>query len=332
MSDLNPAGLNPNQNPPNNQQLNSNQVNPNFGPSEPPNQAQNPTPSTPNPQTEQNFAPNNPPQTQTSNPIPPAQPNLVNPATPNPAPVQTSPLPGQNLQPNLNNPAPTPNQNTPSEPLGPQNAPNPPPLQQDPTTTNLNNPVSPAQTNPPQPNYPPQQDFNPAPTPSPNSSEQIPTQQNNTEIIQGAPIKPGDKLEDSNLPPKYQSQNQAKNNPPANTNFLKNKKPNGAPLDGEEKIFAGIGYISFLALLPLLARRDSEFCQHHGRQGLILFIIFFFFFIIASFSLTLKILAFILQIVVVVGGFLLAYRGEWFKIPLIYELSLKLKFPQVKQK
>ena len=175
----------------------------------------------------------------------------------------------------------------------------------------------------------PGEDFKQAPEPQPvpnANSEPVPNANSEPmvegEVIQGAEQQPGDKVQDSRSAGVAPAGQKPKH--------IRNKKPDGTPLDGEEKIFAGIGYISFLALLPLLARRDSEYCQHHGRQGLIIFIVFFFLWIIASFSGMLKVLVGILQIVVVVGGFLLAYNGEWFRVPLIYDLALKLKFPQKK--
>lgn len=38
------------------------------------------------------------------------------------------------------------------------------------------------------------------------------------------------------------------------------------------KIFAVIGYLSILCLVPLLLKKDNKFALHHGKQGLVLFI------------------------------------------------------------
>ncbi|MCK5460500.1 hypothetical protein KAI58_00755 [Candidatus Gracilibacteria bacterium] len=40
-----------------------------------------------------------------------------------------------------------------------------------------------------------------------------------------------------------------------------------------EKILSAIGYLSFLCILPLVLKEKSEFCQVHGKQGLILVIL-----------------------------------------------------------
>lgn len=155
------------------------------------------------------------------------------------------------------------------------------------------------------------------------------------EVIQGAPAKPGDKPEepeqiaveeqdvpastegDSSVPP------QRSVDPQPKTGF---KTDGVTPLDGEEKVFAGLGYVGILALLPLLARRESDFAQHHGRQGLVVAVAFIFLWLLSRLSYSFAILVFILQIVAIVGGFVLAYKGDWFRIPGLYDLSLNLKF------
>ncbi len=39
----------------------------------------------------------------------------------------------------------------------------------------------------------------------------------------------------------------------------------------EGKALAAIGYLGILFLIPLLAKKDNKFCQHHGKQGAVLF-------------------------------------------------------------
>ena len=41
----------------------------------------------------------------------------------------------------------------------------------------------------------------------------------------------------------------------------------------EGKIFAVIGYIGILCIVPLLLKRENKFAFYHGKQGLVLFII-----------------------------------------------------------
>ena len=43
----------------------------------------------------------------------------------------------------------------------------------------------------------------------------------------------------------------------------------------DARILAAIGYLWILCLLPLLGKRESEFAQFHGKQGLVLTIVSF---------------------------------------------------------
>jgi len=40
----------------------------------------------------------------------------------------------------------------------------------------------------------------------------------------------------------------------------------------DKNIISAIGYIWLLFLLPLLLKKDDEFCQFHAKQGLMLFL------------------------------------------------------------
>lgn len=181
------------------------------------------------------------------------------------------------------------------------------PAEEIPQTQPVENPTPvAAETTPPQPETP--------------VAEAIPTPPPATKTP--ADLKPGDKV---NPTPETVLK---KTNPQPKTGM----KADGNPLDGEEKIFAAIGYIGILALVPLLAKRNSEFCQHHGKQSLVVAVLFVFLWLLAKFSYSLAVLVFILQVVAIIGGFLLAFKGDWFRIPGIYNLSLKLDFAKKMEK
>ncbi len=150
-------------------------------------------------------------------------------------------------------------------------------------------------------------------------------------VIQGAPEKPGDKPE---APLTEEATANAPQTPPAAPAAVRlpatGVHADGTPLSGEEKLFGAIGYIDILALVPLLARRDSEYCQHHGRQGLIVAVIFIFLWILAALSTTLAWIIVPLRIITIVAGFYLAYQGQWFQIPGVYDVSLKLRLDKPK--
>lgn len=49
------------------------------------------------------------------------------------------------------------------------------------------------------------------------------------------------------------------------------KKPVSGSKDVEEnKLWAVLGYLGILCLIPLLGKKDSPFAQYHAKQGLIL--------------------------------------------------------------
>lgn len=59
---------------------------------------------------------------------------------------------------------------------------------------------------------------------------------------------------------------------------MPDEKPVEAPKMGggkdaeENKVWAAIGYLGILFLIPLLAKKDSPFAVYHGKQGLALFV------------------------------------------------------------
>lgn len=73
-----------------------------------------------------------------------------------------------------------------------------------------------------------------------------------------------------------------------------------------EKILSGIGYLSFLCILPLVLKPKSEFCQIHGKQGLILVILW-------MISLPIRIVG-----DYVVGGWFSGFLGLAFFLVLCY--------------
>jgi len=270
------------------------------------------------------------------NPTPPVNPNPVNP----PAAQPTAPMVTETPKPPMVTPTPTPTPavDKPKESLiqeiakkeeatptpaaapihqTPPPAPTPTPAAQPVIHSEIQKPVTPTpqpqpvvkpQTPPPAPTYtPPAAPIRQTPPPAAQPQTQPQTF--------SADLKPGDKVAPT---PVEVLKKTASNQPQTD------KRPDGTPLDGEEKIFAAIGYIGILALVPLLMKRKSEFCQHHGRQALVVAIIFVFLWMLAAFSYSIAVLTFILQLVAIVGGFLLAFKGDWFRIPGIYELSLKL--------
>ena len=98
----------------------------------------------------------------------------------------------------------------------------------------------------------------------------------------------------------------------------------------DETAIAAVGYIWILFLLPLLLKRQSLFCQHHAKQGLVLFI---FSLIITALGSLPFIGWFIIMpigwiIIVVLGllGIINALRGDMWEMPYFGKYAKKIKF------
>ncbi|MCD5382997.1 DUF4870 domain-containing protein, partial [Candidatus Gracilibacteria bacterium] len=93
-----------------------------------------------------------------------------------------------------------------------------------------------------------------------------------------------------------------------------------------ERIMAALSYASYLVIIPLLLKKDSKLCQHHGKQGLILVIIFFLFGIIGNIIYGIGVIFSLLQIAIAIYGGMKAYKGEMWVAPFIGDAAKKLKF------
>ncbi len=95
-------------------------------------------------------------------------------------------------------------------------------------------------------------------------------------------------------------------------------------VENDEKIFAVIGYLAFLFVVPLLVKPKSKFCQHHAKQSMVMFLLFI---------IVLVVLAAIPMVgsIFTLGIFALyilaiyrAYRGDMWNIPVISSISGKI--------
>jgi uncharacterized membrane protein len=87
----------------------------------------------------------------------------------------------------------------------------------------------------------------------------------------------------------------------------------------ENKLWAILGYLGILCLIPLLAKKDSKFAQFHAKQGLILLIGEFFVWI-PLFGWLLGIVIFIFWIMGIVN----VINGKMTPLPIVGELAAKL--------
>ena len=94
------------------------------------------------------------------------------------------------------------------------------------------------------------------------------------------------------------------------------------------RIISAIGYVWILCLLPLLGKRDSEFAQWHGKQGLVLTIVSFALWMVAWVPIIGWLVGFfgmITIIVLTVLGILNALQGKYWELPYLGTYARKLK-------
>ena len=96
----------------------------------------------------------------------------------------------------------------------------------------------------------------------------------------------------------------------------------------DDNLIAAVSYLWVLSIIILLVKKDSEYVTFHARQGCLLF----------AASIALVVLSYfpfvgylfgIAQLVIVVAvivGFIQAYSGKKYKMPLIGDYAEKIKF------
>lgn len=99
-------------------------------------------------------------------------------------------------------------------------------------------------------------------------------------------------------------------------------------LDQTERLLAALGYFGFLCVLPLLMKPTSSFCQFHGKQSLGLCLVYFFLPFVAA-LLPFSILHFLLYSAYFAAALFAAYqayRGLFYQVPVLYDLTKDWKF------
>lgn len=99
----------------------------------------------------------------------------------------------------------------------------------------------------------------------------------------------------------------------------------------DEKIISTLGYLGFLAILPLLLKKNSDYCQFHGKQALVLAIILFLYKYLSIFDFIVELdvilhFALFLEIFIIIFAMIQAYRGVKWRIPVIAKMADKLNF------
>jgi len=90
----------------------------------------------------------------------------------------------------------------------------------------------------------------------------------------------------------------------------------------ENKLIAALSYFWVLFLIPLLAKKDSKYCQEHAKQGLVMFIVW----IVGSFVFWFPLIGWLLFVAVVIVDLVAFFKclsGEFWEIPVVGPLRKK---------
>jgi len=91
-------------------------------------------------------------------------------------------------------------------------------------------------------------------------------------------------------------------------------------LSNDSKLFAALSYLWLLSVVMLVLKKDDEFVKFHAKQGTVIFVVSIILWFI-------PIIGWLLQIAVLIAvviGFLKAYSGERFKMPVVGDLADKI--------
>src|SRR3989339_1092032 len=103
----------------------------------------------------------------------------------------------------------------------------------------------------------------------------------------------------------------------------------GATNDIEEnKVIAAIGYLGILCLIPLLAKKNSAFAQHHGKQGLVILIAWIILWVvnvIPVFGQIVWALGSIGLLILVLLGIINALNGNIWEMPVLGQYAKQIK-------
>ncbi len=89
------------------------------------------------------------------------------------------------------------------------------------------------------------------------------------------------------------------------------------------KVFAAIGYLGILFLIPLLAKPENKFCRAHAKQGLVLFVAWI---ICAVIPFLGWFIGWPIIFILAIIGLIKAAQGQFWKVPWLGNIAAKLTF------
>jgi len=97
---------------------------------------------------------------------------------------------------------------------------------------------------------------------------------------------------------------------------------------GDDNLIAAVSYLWILSVIILLVKKDSDYVTFHARQGCLLFAASIVLVVLSYFPFVgyLFGIAQLVIVVAVIVGFIQAYGGKKYKMPLIGDYAEKIKF------
>ena len=92
----------------------------------------------------------------------------------------------------------------------------------------------------------------------------------------------------------------------------------------DDNLTAALSYLWILSIIILLVKKDSDYVKFHARQGVVIFaasIVIWFVGAILPFLVPLVWLVDLVILVAVIMGFIKAYGGQRYKMPLVGDIA-----------
>lgn len=94
----------------------------------------------------------------------------------------------------------------------------------------------------------------------------------------------------------------------------------------DEKILIALGYIGFLCLLPIILKKDSQICQYHGKQSIMLVSMWFLFFLLFSYVYYFFVFLNALYFLCILFFIICIYKDKDIRIPIFKDTINKFIF------
>lgn len=104
-------------------------------------------------------------------------------------------------------------------------------------------------------------------------------------------------------------------------------QPAPAAKASDDNLMAALSYVSVLAVVMLLVKKDSDYVKFHAKQGVVLFageVIYWFVSYFTWFLFFIWWIVGLVLLIVSIIGFIKALSGERYRIPVVADLADKI--------